>query len=123
MKRLFLLACFMAITANSVCLAQSTEECNPEGNQAQMNACAREDFAKADRKLNSAYERLMNSLTPARKKKLLGEQRAWLKRRDPRCREEANDAAEGGSMWPMIFDGCRARVTQMRVKEIETWGN
>ena len=109
----------MAVAVNG--MAQDTEHCNPDGNQAQMNACARDDFAVADRELNRVYKALAESLAPESKAVLLREQRAWLKTRDPKCRQEADDVAEGGSMWPLIYDGCRARSTQARVKTLKKW--
>jgi len=84
-----------------------------------MNACAKRDYEAADKELNCVYGQLMRTLTPTKQKKLQKEQRAWLKERDPKCRKEANDEAEGGSMWPMLFDSCRETSTKARIKQLK----
>lgn len=86
-----------------------------------MNACAERDFETADREPNFTYKQLMSSIPATKKKELLKEQRAWLKTRDPKCREEANDEAEGGSMWAILYQSCRATATQSRIKILKQW--
>ena len=101
--------------------AEESPECNYEGTQQQMNACARRDFEKADRELNHLYKQLMATLKPSNQEKLRVEQRAWLKERDPKCRAVADDEAKGGSMWPMLFQICLAGATQIRIQELHRW--
>jgi len=97
------------------------DECDYAGNQSQMNACAVRDFETADRELNIIYKELMDSMPKSKQKALQNEQRAWLKTRDPKCKVEANDEAEGGSMWPMLYQSCRANATQARIKILKQW--
>ena len=97
------------------------EQCHSEGTQAQMNVCAFRDFKVTDQELNRVYQTLMDSLIPERQKKLREEQRAWLKERDPKCQKDANDVAEGGSMWPMIFNGCLEELTKIRIEQLRQW--
>lgn len=101
--------------------ALGDHECDPGGKQSQMNACAKDRFEAADRDLNRVYRELMGSLAEPERKTLLHEQRSWLRSRDPKCREEANNEAEGGSTWPMVYDDCRTTVTKARVKVLENW--
>ena len=101
--------------------AWAEEQCNSEGTQAQMNVCAFRDFKVTDQELNRVYKKLMDSLIPERQKKLREEQRAWLKERDPKCQKDANDVAEGGSMWPMIFNGCLEELTKIRIEQLRQW--
>ena len=97
------------------------EQCNYAGTQAQMDVCAFRDFKIIDSELNHVYKKLMDSLTPEHQKKLREEQRAWLKVRDRQCRKEANDAAEGGSMWPVMFNGCLENLTKVRIQQLRQW--
>ncbi len=109
----------------SLLLSQSPAwsfECDYGGNQSQMSACAVGDFETADRELNVIYKELMGSMPESKQKALQNEQRAWLKARDPKCEVEANDGAEeGGSMWPMLYQSCRANATQARIKILKQW--
>lgn len=92
--------------------------CNYSGNQQEMNACAVRDFRKADQVLNNEYKKLMGKLGPKQQAELRNEQRAWLKGRDLHCLEAVKDS-EGGSIWPMEFNGCRRDATEIRTKEIK----
>ena len=122
MKRLVFFA-FMALSVLLQNNAKSDEQCNPEGTQAQMNACAIRDFNFIDKDLNRLYKKLMASLSSENQGILREEQRAWLKQRDPKCKKEANDEAEGGTMWPLLFYGCLEKVTKVRVQQLHQWKN
>jgi uncharacterized protein YecT (DUF1311 family) len=96
------------------CRLERLDECNYGEGQSKMTSCGIEDFESSDRELNSVYKELM-ALTPESKRKsLLTEQRAWLKKRDPACKKKADDGAEGGTLWPMLFQNCRSVYTQAR---------
>jgi len=86
-----------------------------------MNTCAIRDFNTADAELKRVYKKLVVSLKPVSKKSLREEQRAWLKMRDPKCKMEANSEAEGGSMWPMVYNSCREKLTKARVLQLRKW--
>ena len=90
-------------------------QCNYSGNQQEMNACAVRDFKAADRSLNDKYKKIMLSLTPKKQQLLRLEQRAWLKQRDPKCKEGAR-LSEGGSIWPLEFFGCLDSITRQRTE-------
>ena len=79
------------------------------------------DFENIDRELNVIYKQLKGSMPESKQKTLQNEQRAWLKKRDPMCRKKASDEAEGGSMWPMLYQSCRATSTQARIKQLKQW--
>lgn len=95
-------------------------DCNPNRNQQQMNDCAARDFRAADAALNIRYSEVMNSLSPQLRVALRTDQRAWLKGRDPACKRAAK-ANEGGSIWPLVFDGCREKSTRKRTTELDRW--
>jgi uncharacterized protein YecT (DUF1311 family) len=116
LKLFYLLASLLLLILTPVAASSNDEDCNYAGTQTQMNACAKRDYEASDKELNRVYGQLMRNLTPTKQKKLQKEQRAWLKERDPKCRKEANDEAEGGSMWPMLFDSCRETSTKARIR-------
>ncbi|MGW8247275.1 MAG: lysozyme inhibitor LprI family protein [Acidiferrobacterales bacterium] len=115
-SRLIVLVLFAS--AQGVAWSQTPVKCNYEGTQAQLNVCAFRDFNIADVELNRVYKKLMSSLKSESKKVLIDEQRAWLKMRDPQCKMEANSEAEGGSMWPMVYNSCREKLTKARTQQL-----
>ena len=123
MMKMLVFFAFMALSVLLQNNAKSDEQCNPEGTQTQMNACAIRDFNFIDKDLNRVYKKLMASLSSENQGILREEQRAWLKQRDPKCKKEANDEAEGGTMWPLLFYGCLEKVTKVRVQQLHQWKN
>jgi uncharacterized protein YecT (DUF1311 family) len=91
--------------------------CDAPHTQAEMNACAAEDFLRADARLNAVYKQAMKAIDPARQPKLKAAQRAWLAFRDAECEFEASEA-EGGTMQPMLRNGCKAEVTKARIAQL-----
>ena len=102
--------------------SESAEKCDYSGNQAQMNTCAIQDFQVADKQLNLTYKQKMLTLSKTSKTKLRAEQRAWLKEQKPKCQKAANDEAEGGSIWPLVFYTCMQTSTTARNEELKNWG-
>lgn len=92
-------------------------DCNNATNQNDMNYCAEEDFNKADKALNAAYKTAMADMDAAMKAKLKAAQRAWVAFRDAECDYESM-SEEGGSMQPMVYSGCRARLTKDRTQDL-----
>lgn len=104
------------------------------GVQAALNECAARDFAEADDALNAVWGKVRTwaedmdarneregfasekGLMPIARL-ILEAQRGWLALRDGQCAAEAAWES-GGSMWPMVFDGCRARLTRERMQEL-----
>jgi uncharacterized protein YecT (DUF1311 family) len=87
--------------------------------QADMNAEARADFARADADLNKTYQSLLAKLPTAESKHRLREtQRAWVTSRDAAAARAAKEA-EGGSMAPTLRYETMTRLTQERIKELK----
>jgi uncharacterized protein YecT (DUF1311 family) len=95
-------------------------ECRYDGVQQEMNACAVRDYRAADAALNEAYKQLMPTLSTQDQQRLRQEQRTWLRKRDPQCKEEAKDS-EGGSMWQLVFFSCLESMTRRRTDELVQW--
>jgi uncharacterized protein YecT (DUF1311 family) len=104
--------------------------CQDPLGQIAMNVCAAEDFARADAELNAAYrraiawardddreERVAGDDRPGDEATLREAQRAWLAFRDAHCRLEGY-GERGGSMEPMVFEMCRARLTRDRTAQL-----
>ena len=110
----------LALLASSAQAAADADDCNPNGNQQQMNACAARDFRAADAELNIRYGDVMKTLSPQMRVALRNDQRAWLKGRDPACKR-ASKANEGGSIWPLVFSTCLEKSTRKRTAELDRW--
>ncbi len=106
-------------------------DCDDPITQAEMNYCARQDFEAADAELNVQWP-----ITAATMKlrdqsfdyytikkgegffeTLLEAQRAWIAYRDAHCMSEGY-FARGGSMEPMLFSRCLARLTIERTAQL-----
>lgn len=95
--------------------------CNPEGNQLALNACARDEFSKADNDLNQAYQALIRKKADDKLfiSKLRLAQKAWLVFRDAEL-EARFACAENdikicwGSTYPMLFLSSKAALTRDR---------
>ena len=104
--------------------------CDDPQSQSEMNLCASSDFERADDELNAlwpqviaAIRRADSELGPVQDGRLSGEtrlreaQRAWITFRDAHCTVVGYES-RGGSMEPMLFNGCRARVTRERIEQL-----
>jgi len=104
--------------------------------QQEMNYCAGQDFERADAELNSVYRTAitraqeadreygritqgseMRASGPGEEASLRAAQRAWVAFRDAQCEGESYEA-RGGSMQPMLYQGCRASLTRARAAEL-----
>ena len=108
--------------------AQDAVDCGNAQTQADMNTCSQQDFDKADTALNAvwpdaqAFADGADVDLPADQQgysqALLESQRAWLTFRDTECALEGF-GARGGSLEPMLISGCKATLTNDRVKALQ----
>ena len=120
MRAAHLVPLLLTLLSAVAAAAESPFECKYDGNQQEMNACAVRDYKAADKVLNAKYKQVASALPLERRELLSREQRAWLKKRDPRCKAEAK-LSEGGSIWPLEYFSCLKSVTDERTKQLEHW--
>ena len=101
-------------------LAQAYD-CN-SSTQTDMTLCANALNKAADKELNTLYQQINQRLKdqPHSKKLLVSAQRAWLAFRDAECSFAAS-GVEGGSVYPMIYSGCLAELTEKRVAAFKNY--
>ena len=105
--------------------------CKDPQYQAEMNQCAARDFEQADAELNRIWPGLIVQAResdvdlkglpdnrPGYELTLRAAQRAWITFRDQHCTMEGYEA-RGGSLEPLLYEGCRARLTQERIKQLQ----
>lgn len=102
--------------------AAAAEQTNCDTTMAQqgMNLCADRAFLAADAELNDAHADAVScaQVVGGEAEALLRvAQRAWVPFRDAACKAEAY-VFDGGSMQPMIFSYCLARLTEVRRAEL-----
>jgi uncharacterized protein YecT (DUF1311 family) len=123
--RTVLLIFLFSGTANATTLSTEVEssfQCNYEGKQQEMNACALRDYKLADAVLNEKYKATISKLSPEKQRSLRQQQRSWLKNRDPNCKAKAKPS-EGGSIWQLEYFSCLKSATEHRTKAVESWAS
>ena len=121
------IACLLACCISVVSFAQDEIKCNDGGNQQELEACARDDFNKADKEMNKAYQALLkkeaNDLLFV--SKLHVAQKAWLAflKADLdaqfACPKEESKLVCWGSMYPMSHFSRKAELTRERTKHLQ----
>lgn len=101
-------------------------KCNGGGNQFELNICASDDFAKADKELNKTYQSLIKKEVDDRLfiSKLRIAQKAWLVYRDADLEARFACAEDDirlcwGSMYPMSYSLWKAELTRERTKHLQ----
>ncbi len=89
--------------------------------QKDMNAQASEEFTKADKELNEVYAKVLEVLDDTAKERLKIAQRAWCVYRDSEAQFRADAEARGGSMWPLVHESVRSKLTKERVKALKEY--
>ncbi|MGQ0590400.1 MAG: lysozyme inhibitor LprI family protein [Sphingosinicella sp.] len=102
-------------------------DCRDPQTQQDMNGCAARDFEQADRALNETWPRVlayvrgqdedMDDGRPSGESRLREAQRAWIAFRDAHCTVDSY-AMRGGSAEPLLYNGCRARITEARTAQL-----
>ena len=85
--------------------ALASSDCENAQDQATMNKCANDDFAKADKQLNAHYREIEKRLAD-----------------DAECNFSASGTA-GGSVHPMTVAKCREKLTTERNKQFSEYLN
>jgi uncharacterized protein YecT (DUF1311 family) len=83
-----------------------------------MVDCTSTELAKQDGRLNRAFGAAMAKRDVPQKEALRNEQRAWIKRRDTKCKEDL----EGGTMDQIVEMDCHLSMTTGRATELESVG-
>jgi len=86
--------------------------------QMDLNQQAGTALQDADRQLNAAYTKLRTRLGPESRARLQAAEEAWIRFRDREC-AFIGAPTVGGSIHGMIVAQCQARLTLVRVKDLE----
>lgn len=123
MRIWFAISAMMAMAAGAAIGGPSlypVEDCNKADTQYDLNVCAGDNYAAADKALNEAYRALFARLPDAMSRTDLRDgERIWIKRRDKDCADEVGPQEEGGSIWSMEMSNCLERETAARLRELK----
>lgn len=119
-RKLLIILIFVATVVALVRAQQSPKKnpCAQAQTQIEMNDCAAKESRAADQKLNKLYAELAAKLEPERLAKLKEAERAWIKFRDADC-DFQSSLYKGGSIYPMIYNGCLTDNINHRLKQLE----
>ena len=123
------LACLLLLLAAGQAAASDGLRCNPEGSQSEMNMCAADDFAAADKALNTVYRDVLacSAGSPVFVGKLKEAQRQWIRFRDAELEARfpvGPGEVEGvlyGSMFPLFLYGAKSSLTNERATQLRTY--
>jgi uncharacterized protein YecT (DUF1311 family) len=93
--------------------------CRDRGQQ-DLNRCATVWFATTDFMLQQVIEGYTAGLVAESVTTFAQVQKAWQALRDQHCTLAARPVA-GGSLYPLVYNGCRARLTNDRVADLQQW--
>ena len=97
--------------------------------QSELNRCADNDFARADRELNMTYQRILKKYAKDALflQRLREAQRAWVAFRDAEMQMKYPSTnaqevtARFGSVYPMCLASYKAELTEQRTKRLSVW--
>jgi uncharacterized protein YecT (DUF1311 family) len=100
------------------------DACADKKTQAELNSCANEEAKRADAELNSTYRTLLSKAAPRPESvaKIKAAERAWIAYRDAYTEATfpaENKQAEYGSMYPMLVNLLRAKLTQQQITALK----
>ncbi|HEX8257301.1 MAG TPA: lysozyme inhibitor LprI family protein [Allosphingosinicella sp.] len=111
-------------------LASAPDDCANPMAQQEMNRCAARGFEQADAELNAQWRLTLAAVRagdgdpiegdtrPSGEARLREAQRAWVSFRDAHCAVHGYQA-RGGSLEPLLLDGCRAALTRERTRQLK----
>jgi uncharacterized protein YecT (DUF1311 family) len=114
-----------------IAVSDDAPGCAKTETQLDLNECAGRAFEEADAKMNAQWKRTLAHMRaldsgsggdpddkrPGYAQTLLNAQRAWLVYRDAHCTSEGY-YARGGSMEGMLYNQCRAALTDERTEQL-----
>ena len=110
-------ACIAALWAQPLqAEANAEENCDDRKSTADIVECLATQTAVWERRLNTAYQRLMNDLPTRRRDRLRSAQRLWLQFRDANC---AYFASREGTIARIDAGQCLLRLNAARAIELE----
>jgi len=121
-----LLPLLLLAAASSATWGAEAIKCNDAGTQLELNACALDEFKRADQELNQTYAAVLKkeNQDPTFIRKLRAAQRAWIAFRDAEidstyaCNEK-DPRVCWGSMLPLSVTAYKTKLTRERTARLQ----
>ena len=113
--------------------AEPQVDCDNAMTQTEMNICSWQSYQRADAELNAAWSRASEHAKEMDRNaaeydgdtsahsRLLAAQRAWLEFRDAHCLAENGEREGGGTIWPLLQNGCLEALTEARTAQLRQY--
>ncbi len=96
-------------------------DCDHSQTQLELNQCAKQNYQSIEQKLIQIYQQLRDEIKESnQEQKLILAESAWHKFRKLNC-EYVSEAYKGGSIEPQIYFSCFSRLTEERIKHLESY--
>ena len=115
----YLAAAFLVLCALAPAAGARQLDCARADDTADMDACAGQDFMRADTALNALYKQMHGRYDMANRALLVSAERAWIGWRDAECAYETG-LSVGGTAHPMVETMCKTRLTNARIQQLRT---
>ena len=113
-------AAFLALTSAVYADDQGEAEPSCDGNTFQMVECLKAKTAEWDKRLNGAYQKVLQDAQPAQRDALRTAQRLWIQYRDANCLYYGMGQ---GTIARLDAGECMRSMTEARTKELEGIGH
>ena len=108
--------CMVVLWSQPLQAEPKEENCDDRKSTADIVECLATQTAVWERRLNTAYQKLINDLPARRRDRLRNAQRLWLQFRDANC---AYFASRAGTIARVDTGQCALRLTAARAIELE----
>ncbi|KUM43984.1 lysozyme inhibitor LprI family protein [Pseudomonas sp. EpS/L25] len=115
-RRLSLLLALLLATSVHAAERPSVD-CERQGDERQLAACAAQDLAAAETRLDEVYQRVLAATTPAQRPNLERLQRLWQDDRAPRCATATRGFS--GAMQQLQYLSCLKSMTLLRLDDLQ----
>ncbi|WP_295516093.1 lysozyme inhibitor LprI family protein [uncultured Pseudomonas sp.] len=92
-------------------------DCDRQGDERQLAACAAQDLAVAEARLADVYGRRLAALTPAQRPAFERLQQLWQDDRAPRCASATRGFS--GAMQQLQYLSCLKSMTLLRLDDLQ----
>lgn len=113
------LSALLALLLSTAALAteQAPADCDRQGSEAQLAACASQDLAVAEARLADVYGRRLAGLSTEQRPAFERLQRLWQNDRAPRCATATRGFQ--GAMQQLQYLSCLKSVTLLRLDDLQ----
>jgi uncharacterized protein YecT (DUF1311 family) len=112
---------FAETIGNSKLFGVAPPACEKEA-QIYLNICASRWAKTADFLRSLIYDEVYSQIPEARKSQLKATEKTWNSYRDIHC-QELSAPFQKGSIYPLLYFSCRARVTNDRIADLQGTNN